>query len=47
MLLLVQSYTLDKGAIHTLSGVVAKLASINLQKFGSFSYWVDKPWFHN
>jgi hypothetical protein len=30
-----------------LSGVVAKLAGINLQKFGSFSYWFDKPWFHN
>jgi hypothetical protein len=26
---------------------VAKLADINLQKFGSFSYWFDKPWFHN
>jgi hypothetical protein len=26
---------------------VAKLASINLQKFGSFSYWFDKSWFHN
>jgi hypothetical protein len=26
---------------------VAKLAGINLQKFGSFSYWFDKPWFHN
>jgi hypothetical protein len=23
-----------------------KLASINLLKFGSFSYWFDKPWFH-
>jgi CRISPR/Cas system CSM-associated protein Csm4 (group 5 of RAMP superfamily) len=22
---------------------VAKLAGINLQKFGSFSYWFDKP----
>jgi hypothetical protein len=30
-----------------LSGVVAKLAGINLRKFGSFSYWYDKPWFHN
>jgi hypothetical protein len=26
---------------------VAKLAGIDLQKFGSFSYWFDKPWFHN
>jgi hypothetical protein len=26
---------------------VAKLAGINLQKFGSFCYWFDKPWFHN
>jgi hypothetical protein len=26
---------------------VAKLAGINLWKFGSFSYWFDKPWFHN
>jgi hypothetical protein len=26
---------------------VAKLAGINLQKFGSFSYWFDKSWFHN
>jgi hypothetical protein len=26
---------------------VAKLAGIHLQKFGSFSYWFDKPWFHN
>jgi hypothetical protein len=31
------------GAIHTLSGAAAKLASINLLKFGSFSYWFDKP----
>jgi hypothetical protein len=29
-----------------LSRVVAKLASINLLKFGSFSNWFDKPWFH-
>jgi hypothetical protein len=29
-----------------LSGAITKLASINLQKFGSFSYWFDKPWFH-
>jgi hypothetical protein len=26
---------------------VAKLAGINRRKFGSFSYWFDKPWFHN
>jgi hypothetical protein len=26
---------------------VGKLAGINLRKFGSFSYWFDKPWFHN
>jgi hypothetical protein len=26
---------------------VAKLAGINLQKFGSFSYLFNKPWFHN
>jgi hypothetical protein len=25
----------------------AKLAGINLWKFGSFSYWFDKPWFYN
>jgi hypothetical protein len=30
-----------------LSGAVAKLAGINLRKFGSFSYWLDKPSFHN
>jgi hypothetical protein len=29
-----------------LFGAIAKLASINLLKFGSFSYWFDKPWFH-
>jgi hypothetical protein len=44
-LLLVQSYTLDV-APYKLSGAIAKLASINLLKFGSFSYWFDKPWFH-
>jgi hypothetical protein len=43
--LLVQSYALDE-APYTLSRAVAKLASINLLKFGSFSYWFDKPWFH-
>jgi hypothetical protein len=36
----------QQGAIHTLSGAVAKLASINIRKFDSFSYWFDKPWFH-
>jgi hypothetical protein len=35
-----------QGAIHTLFGAVVKLASINLRKFGYFSYWFDKPWFH-
>jgi hypothetical protein len=29
-----------------LSGADVKLACINLLKFGSFSYWFDKPWFH-
>jgi hypothetical protein len=44
-LLLVQSYALDE-APYKLSGAIAKLASINLLKFGSFSYWFDKPSFH-
>jgi hypothetical protein len=26
---------------------VAKLAGINLRKCGFFSWWFDKPWFHN
>jgi hypothetical protein len=30
-----------------LSRAVAKLAGFNLRKFGFFSYWFDKPWFHN
>jgi hypothetical protein len=34
------------GAIYKLSGGVAKLASINLLKFGSLSYWFDKPWYY-
>jgi hypothetical protein len=34
------------GAIYKLSRGVAKLASINLRKFGYFSYWFYKPWFH-
>jgi hypothetical protein len=33
----------ELGAIYELSGAIAKLASINLLKFGSFSYWFDKP----
>jgi hypothetical protein len=36
----------ELGAIYKLSEAVVKLASINLLKFGSFSYWFDKPWFH-
>jgi hypothetical protein len=43
MFLLVQIYALDKAP---LSGAVVKLASINLRKFGSFSYWFDKPQSH-
>jgi hypothetical protein len=34
------------GAIYKLSEAVAKLACINLLKFGSFSCWFDKPLFH-
>jgi hypothetical protein len=34
------------GTIHQLSGADAKLVCINLLKFGSFSYWFDKAWFH-
>jgi hypothetical protein len=41
----------EKLHADNLSGAIfrsaAKLAGINLQKFGSFSYWFDKPWFHN
>jgi hypothetical protein len=33
-------------AIYKLSRADGKLASINLWKFSSFSYWFDKPWFH-
>jgi hypothetical protein len=36
---------LGRGTIYKLSGGVMKLACINLLKFGSFSYWFDKPWF--
>jgi hypothetical protein len=46
MLLLVQSYT-PTSFLAPLSGSVAKLAGINLRKFGSFFNWFDKPWFHN
>jgi hypothetical protein len=35
-----------QGAIYKLSEAVAKLAGINLLKFGSFSYWFDKPRSH-
>jgi hypothetical protein len=35
-----------QGAINILFGVFAKLASIDLLKFGSFFYWFDKPCFH-
>jgi hypothetical protein len=36
-----------KSFLAPLFGAVAKLAGINLRKFGSFSYWFNKPWFHN
>jgi hypothetical protein len=45
MLLLVQSYALDE-ASYKLYEADAKIACINLLKFGYFSYWFDKPWFH-
>jgi hypothetical protein len=35
-----------QGAIYKFSGAAAKLAGINLLKFGSFSYWFDKPRSH-
>jgi hypothetical protein len=35
-----------RGTIYKLSGAIAKLTSINLRKFGSLSYWFDKPCFH-
>jgi hypothetical protein len=44
-LLLVQSKALDE-APYKLSGVVGKLASITFLSL-AFSYWIDKPWFHN
>jgi hypothetical protein len=37
----------DKHLSSAIVRSVAKLARINLQKCGSFSYWFDKPWFHN
>jgi hypothetical protein len=41
----------EKLHVDKLSGAifwsVAKLAGNNLRKFGYFSYWFDKPWFHN
>jgi hypothetical protein len=44
-LLLVQSKALDE-APYKLSEAVAKLASITFLSL-SFSYWFNKPWFHN
>jgi hypothetical protein len=44
-LLLVQSEALDE-APYKLSGAVAKLAGITFCSL-AFSYWFDKPWFHN
>jgi hypothetical protein len=37
----------DKHLSGAIVWSVAKLAGINLRKCGSFSYWFDKPWFHN
>jgi hypothetical protein len=37
----------DKHLSSAIVRSVAKLAGINLQKCGSFSYWFGKPWFHN
>jgi hypothetical protein len=37
----------DKHLSGAIVRSVAKLAGINLRKCGSFSYWFDKPWFHN
>jgi hypothetical protein len=37
----------DKHLSGAIIQSVAKLAGINLRKCGSFSYWFDKPWFHN
>jgi hypothetical protein len=44
-LLLVQSKALDE-TLYKLSGAVAKLAGITFWSL-VFSYWFDKPWFHN
>jgi hypothetical protein len=46
MLLPVKSY-MPTSFLAPLFESVAKLAGINIRKFGSFSYWFDKPWFHN
>jgi hypothetical protein len=37
----------DKHSSGAIVQSIAKLAGINLRKCGSFSYWFDKPWFHN
>jgi hypothetical protein len=37
----------DKHLFGAIIRSVAKLVGINLRKCGSFSYWFDKPWFHN
>jgi hypothetical protein len=37
----------DKHFSSAIVWSVAKLTGINLGKCGSFSYWFDKPWFHN
>jgi hypothetical protein len=44
-LLLVQSKALDE-APYKLSGAIVKLAGITFWSL-AFSYWFDKPWFHN
>jgi hypothetical protein len=44
-LLLVQSKALDE-APYILSGAIAKLAGTTFWSL-AFSYWFDKPWFHN
>jgi hypothetical protein len=44
-LLLVQSKALDE-APYKLSGAVMKLANITFLSL-AFSYWFNKPWFHN
>jgi hypothetical protein len=38
--------TMDQHFSGAIVRSVVKLASINLLKF-NFSYWFDKPWFHN